>query len=78
MSIKLFILFAFILSFISLFIINDHIAPQQNQNKPSYLQKITGRPVILCHRGSRYMGVENTISMYEWALKLGCDVIEFG
>lgn len=78
MRIKLFVLFTIIIPLLSLFIINDHITPQKHVSTPSYLEKIKGRPIILCHRGSRYMGVENTLPMYYWALKLGCDVIEFG
>jgi len=40
-----------------------------------YLPKYN-RPIILAHRGSRYMNPENTIIAYETAVEMGADVLE--
>jgi glycerophosphoryl diester phosphodiesterase len=66
---------------IGIFYLDDSLEPGVRSlitaPKPkSYLDEFN-RPALLSHRGSRYLGPENTIFMHQTALDIGTDVMEF-
>jgi len=64
-----------VLFYVLLVLTNDFIIPPNARPARSYLAK--KEPLVLSHRGSRYLLPENTIHAYKWALNLGANVLEF-
>eukprot|EP00029_Vermamoeba_vermiformis_P002185 TRINITY_DN12569_c0_g1_i1.p1 TRINITY_DN12569_c0_g1~~TRINITY_DN12569_c0_g1_i1.p1 ORF type:complete len:429 (-),score=48.15 TRINITY_DN12569_c0_g1_i1:5-1291(-) len=78
---KLGTLILFSLLAIGIFYFDDSLEPGARSlltaAKPKSFLDEFNRPVLLSHRGSRYLGPENTIFMHKTALDIGADVTEF-
>ena len=66
---------------IGIFYLDDSLEPGARSlitaPKPKSFLDEFNRPVLLSHRGSRYLGPENTIFMHKTPLDIGTDVMEF-